>query len=201
MTFKDKLKKLRTDKPLTQAELAEKCNIATNTINRWENGANFPGYRNIVNLANALEIDATDFLDEDNQNETEQDEIKKAARLQNQLKEATEKAKKAYTRAYESDRTLKETPAETNRAKHNDAGDKALKDFIYLHETQHELLVLRSAIDFDAFQTDADFMMDLFRKLSPVGRDKVFRFVQNYLFLDNENITQEFIDATSPKEE
>lgn len=85
MFFAGKLKEIRTENALTQAELAEECGIATNTINRWENGANFPGYRNIANLANALKISALDFLDEDNTNKAEIKEIKKAYRMQQNM--------------------------------------------------------------------------------------------------------------------
>ena len=43
MEFKDKLKKVRTEKGLTQAQLAETIFVSRSTIAKWENGLGLPG--------------------------------------------------------------------------------------------------------------------------------------------------------------
>lgn len=43
MEFKDKLKKLRQEKSLTQAQLAEAIFVSRSTVAKWENGLGLPG--------------------------------------------------------------------------------------------------------------------------------------------------------------
>lgn len=43
MEFKDKLKQLRTEKGLTQAQLAEAIFVSRSTVAKWENGLGLPG--------------------------------------------------------------------------------------------------------------------------------------------------------------
>ena len=43
MELKDKLKKLRQDKGLTQAQLAEAIFVSRSTVAKWENGLGLPG--------------------------------------------------------------------------------------------------------------------------------------------------------------
>jgi len=47
MEFKDKLKKLRTEKGLTQAQLAEAIFVSRSTVAKWENGLGLPGPESI----------------------------------------------------------------------------------------------------------------------------------------------------------
>ena len=42
MELKDKLKKLRQDKGMTQAQLAEALFVSRSTIAKWENGLGLP---------------------------------------------------------------------------------------------------------------------------------------------------------------
>ncbi len=57
----DKLKKLRLDSNLTQAELGEMIGIGKDRICRYEKGEE-PKYSTLVDLANALEISASDLF-------------------------------------------------------------------------------------------------------------------------------------------
>ena len=43
MEFKDKIKKLRTEKGLTQAQLADAIFVSRSTVAKWENGLGLPG--------------------------------------------------------------------------------------------------------------------------------------------------------------
>ena len=56
MTLGEKLKKLRTDKNLTQEELAEILFVSRTAISKWESGRGFP---NIESLKAISKVDDT----------------------------------------------------------------------------------------------------------------------------------------------
>ena len=55
--FAEALKKLRTEKGLTQRDLAEKLYVTRTTVNRWENGSRLPDAAMILKLSKALGVD------------------------------------------------------------------------------------------------------------------------------------------------
>jgi len=64
MSFSKKLKMLREDKKLSQAELAEKAGIAQANICKFENGVIIPNIATARRLADALGV-TTDCLSEE----------------------------------------------------------------------------------------------------------------------------------------
>ena len=58
------LKHVRTEKGLTQHDLAQKCGIHRNTIYRYENSDISPPVDALIKIAQALECDANIFLPE-----------------------------------------------------------------------------------------------------------------------------------------
>lgn len=58
MLFADTLKKLRTDKGLSQQELADRLYVTRSAIARWENGSRLPDTAMISKIADALGADA-----------------------------------------------------------------------------------------------------------------------------------------------
>ena len=50
MEFKDKLKKLRTEKDMTQAQLADAIFVSRSTVAKWENGLGLPGPGSMAQL-------------------------------------------------------------------------------------------------------------------------------------------------------
>ena len=50
MEFKDNLKKLRTEKGLTQAQLAEAIFVSRSTVAKWENGLGLPSVESMALL-------------------------------------------------------------------------------------------------------------------------------------------------------
>ena len=56
MEFKDKLKKLRVEKGLTQAQLAEAIFVSRSTVAKWENGLGLPGHESMVLLEAYLDV-------------------------------------------------------------------------------------------------------------------------------------------------
>lgn len=62
MEFSKYLSKLRKEKGLTQAELAEKMNVSDKTISKWETGKGFPETTLLVPLADIFGISVDDLL-------------------------------------------------------------------------------------------------------------------------------------------
>lgn len=59
--FSEILKALRTEKELTQMQLAQKLNVDFRTISNWENGVRKPDIDTLVEIANFFEV-STDYL-------------------------------------------------------------------------------------------------------------------------------------------
>ena len=60
--FAETLKKLRTDKGITQIQLGRQLFVNNSTVARWENGTRLPDAPMIVRLANFLGVDANTLL-------------------------------------------------------------------------------------------------------------------------------------------
>jgi transcriptional regulator with XRE-family HTH domain len=61
MEFKERLKKLRTDKGLSQKELAQEAGIHIMNISKYERGENKPSSTILSKIANVLNV-TTDYL-------------------------------------------------------------------------------------------------------------------------------------------
>lgn len=57
----DRIRKLRENKNLTQAELAKRLCITRSSVNAWEMGISVPSTQYIVELANIFNV-STDYL-------------------------------------------------------------------------------------------------------------------------------------------
>ena len=62
MLFADTLKKLRTEKGLSQRELAEKMYVTRTAITKWENGNRLPDAAMIKRLSEVLGVDVNTLL-------------------------------------------------------------------------------------------------------------------------------------------
>ena len=56
------IKELRTEKGLTQKELAEKLNVSTAAVSKWENGKGFPDISILEQLSAELRISITELV-------------------------------------------------------------------------------------------------------------------------------------------
>ncbi len=66
MNFAEKLKKLRTDRKMSQEELAKALNVSTRTISNYESGARYPRYRKVYQqLAEIFGCEVSYLLTED----------------------------------------------------------------------------------------------------------------------------------------
>lgn len=61
MEFKDNLKRLRTEKGLTQAQLAEKLFVSRSTVAKWENGLGLPNPESMAALEEIFSITAQEI--------------------------------------------------------------------------------------------------------------------------------------------
>ena len=59
MTIGEKIKAIRKQKGMTQAQLAESCGFATVTIRQYESGKREPRYSQVEKIASALDVTAT----------------------------------------------------------------------------------------------------------------------------------------------
>ena len=57
------LKQLRNEKKLTQEQLAEKLQITSRTVSRWETGSNMPDISMLLELADFYEVDIREIID------------------------------------------------------------------------------------------------------------------------------------------
>lgn len=67
MKFSDKVYHLRMKKKLTQVELAEKAHITQSTVQAYESGRAKPMYNTMVALANALEVNVDDLINDESE--------------------------------------------------------------------------------------------------------------------------------------
>ena len=65
MEFKEKLKQLRIQKGLTQAQLAEKLFVSRSTVAKWENGLGLPNPESMATLENLFDIFAEELATEE----------------------------------------------------------------------------------------------------------------------------------------
>ena len=64
MEFKEKLKQLRIQKGLTQAQLAEKLFVSRSTVAKWENGLGLPNPESMATLENLFDVFAEELATE-----------------------------------------------------------------------------------------------------------------------------------------
>ena len=67
------LKELRKEMNLTQEQLAEKFNISSRSVSRWETGTNLPDLSILVELADFYNIDIREIIDGERKNEMNND--------------------------------------------------------------------------------------------------------------------------------
>ena len=65
MAFKERLKKLREEKNLTQKQLAEKIFVSRSTVAKWENGLGLPNPESMATLEKLFDIVAEELATEE----------------------------------------------------------------------------------------------------------------------------------------
>ena len=75
------LKQLRNEKKLTQEQLAEKFQITSRTVSRWETGSNMPDISMLLELADFYEVDIREIIDGERKGEDMNKEEKERLQL------------------------------------------------------------------------------------------------------------------------
>ena len=70
MKIGELLRKLRNEKHLSQEQLAEKLNVSSRSVSRWENGNTMPDISLIIELADFYDIDIRELLNGERKSET-----------------------------------------------------------------------------------------------------------------------------------
>lgn len=70
------MKELRKEKGFTQEQLAEKFNVSSRTISRWENGRNMPDLDILIEMSDYYEIDLRELLNGERKSEDMDKELK-----------------------------------------------------------------------------------------------------------------------------
>ena len=69
MKIGELLRKLRNEKHLSQEQLAEKLNVSSRSVSRWENGNTMPDISLIIELADFYDIDIRELLNGERKSE------------------------------------------------------------------------------------------------------------------------------------
>ncbi len=84
------LKELRTEKGITQEQLAERLYVSARTVSRWETGSNLPDLSLLVELADFYDIDIRELINgerkSENMNEETKDTLTKVAQYADEEK-------------------------------------------------------------------------------------------------------------------
>lgn len=67
---------LRSEKQLTQEQLAERFNVSSRTVSRWETGSNMPDISVLLELADFYEVDIREIIDGERKSEKMNEELK-----------------------------------------------------------------------------------------------------------------------------
>lgn len=70
------LKELRKERNLTQQQVAEKFNVATRTVSRWETGNNMPDLSILVEIADFYDVDIREIFNGERKSEKMDKEMK-----------------------------------------------------------------------------------------------------------------------------
>ena len=74
--FSEKLYELRKEKGFSQEELAEKLNVARQTISKWETGITVPDTNNLIEISKIFEISIDELVDQKKEEIVEEDNNK-----------------------------------------------------------------------------------------------------------------------------
>ncbi|MBQ3317769.1 MAG: helix-turn-helix transcriptional regulator [Spirochaetales bacterium] len=70
------LKQLRTEKNLTQEQVAESLNVSRRTVSRWETGFNLPDLDILVIMSDFYQVDLRELLEGERRNERMDEEMR-----------------------------------------------------------------------------------------------------------------------------
>ncbi|MCD8307381.1 MAG: helix-turn-helix domain-containing protein [Clostridia bacterium] len=63
MDIREKLIQLRSERHLSQQDLADLLDVSRTTVSRWESGRNIPSTTQLLNICKVLGIDSSEFIE------------------------------------------------------------------------------------------------------------------------------------------
>lgn len=94
------LKKLRTEKGLTQEQAAENLNVSSRTVSRWETGSNMPDISLLVEIAEFYDTSIPEIINGERKSKRMNDEVKdtvlQVAEYSNEEKQRSAKIVRVY---------------------------------------------------------------------------------------------------------
>lgn len=73
------LRELRKEQRITQEELAEKLNVSSRTISRWEAGSNMPDISLLIEIADFFDVSIPEIINGERKSEKMDEEVKEVA--------------------------------------------------------------------------------------------------------------------------
>lgn len=73
------LRKLRKEQQITQEDLAEKLNVSSRTISRWETGSNMPDISLLIEIADFFDVSIPEIINGERKSEKMNEEVKEVA--------------------------------------------------------------------------------------------------------------------------
>lgn len=62
MNFGDNIKKVRTERNLTQQQMADKLLVSRQAVSNWENDRNLPDIEMLINIALTFEVSLDELI-------------------------------------------------------------------------------------------------------------------------------------------
>lgn len=73
------LRELRKEQRITQEDLAEKLNVSSRTISRWETGSNMPDISLLIEIADFFDVSIPEIINGERKSEKMDEEVKEVA--------------------------------------------------------------------------------------------------------------------------
>lgn len=73
------LRELRKEKQITQEDLAEKLNVSSRTISRWETGSNMPDISLLIEIADFFDVSIPEIINGERKSEKMNEDVKEVA--------------------------------------------------------------------------------------------------------------------------
>ena len=73
------LRELRKEQRITQEDLAEKLNVSSGTISRWETGSNMPDISLLIEIADFFDVSIPEIINGERKSEKMDEEVKEVA--------------------------------------------------------------------------------------------------------------------------
>lgn len=73
------LRELRKERGITQEDLAEKLNVSSRTISRWETGSNMPDISLLIEIADFFDVSIPEIINGERKSEKMNEEVKEVA--------------------------------------------------------------------------------------------------------------------------